>query len=364
METESSINTGTYIQFENEMTVNNTVAIGKEIKFTNMIRPVLSAEVHDALVMFFTCTGFFATVVGIFCNALVIITYAKIGYSDTINISYSALGFSDLSTSVFRCWGTMCYIFILSDAKVSFDPLSINVTTSFFPGQGFEKATAFLTAFIALERCLCVQFPLHVKSIVTKKITVTSIVIIFVFTLIPTNLIHIVYPFKLVYNPAQNRTILAMIPLQTPLRYIIQRTLLAYYGSVLHFSALIAVWICTVFLAVGLKRTAEIRKDKFKNSNAQQDKDKGRRVIKTVFLLAVTYLACSTPTAATTLVPQFVPEFESTRALARISRVCHMLSGLMNQINSNANLFIFLYMGSKFRNTFLRLFGKKIPGKA
>ncbi|GFN92668.1 chemosensory receptor a [Plakobranchus ocellatus] len=363
METESSLNTGTYIHFESAITVNTTVATEREMRITNMVKPILSAEVHDALVMFSTWTGFFATVVGMFSNALVIVTYAKVGFSDTINISYSALGISDLSTSVFRCWGTMCYILVLTNTKVPFDPLSVGITTSFFPGQGFEKTTAFLTAFIALERCLCVQFPLHVKRIVTKKITVTSIVIIFVFTFAPSNLIHMVYPFKFVYSPAQNRTILAMIPLQTPLRYIIQRALLAYYGTVLHFTALIVVWICTVFLAVGLKRTAKIRKDKFKNTSAQQDTQRGRRVIKTVFLLAVTYLACSTPIAATMLVPHFVPEFDSTRSLARISAVSHLLSGVMNQINSNTNLFIFLYMGSKFRETFLRLFGKKSPIK-
>ncbi|GFN92655.1 chemosensory receptor a [Plakobranchus ocellatus] len=361
METVFSLNTGTYTQPESAITINTTMATDRDVKLTNTIKPILTAEVHDSLVMFFTCTGFFATIVGIISNILVVVTYAQIGYSDTINISYSALGISDLSTSVIRCWGSLCYVFVVTNAHVPFDPTSIVVTTSFFPGQGFEKATAFLTAFIALERCLCVQFPLHVKRIVTKKITVTSIVIIFLFTLIPSNFIHMVFPFKWVFSPIENRTILAMVPLQTPLRYIIQRALLAYYGTFLHFTALIAVWICTVFLAVGLKRTAKIRKDNFKHSNAQQDKQRERHVIKTVFLLAVTYLACSTPTAATMLVPHFVPEFDTSRGLERISRVSHLLSGLMTQINSSGNLFIFIYMGSKFRETFFKLFGKKTP---
>ncbi|GFO30971.1 chemosensory receptor a [Plakobranchus ocellatus] len=342
------------------MTMNTTMGTGGDMKLTSVIRPILSAEVHDALVMFLICVGLFVTIAGIFSNLLVIVTYTKIGFSDTINISYSALGISDLSTSVLRYWATMCYIFVLTNADVPFDPSSVTVTTAFFPGQGFEKTTAFLTAFIALERCLCVQFPLHVKRIVTKKITITSIVIIFLFTFIPSNFIHMVFPLKWVFSPVRNRTILAMVPLQTPLRYIIQRALLAYYGTVLHFTALIAVWICTVFLAVGLKRTAKIRKDNFRSSSAQQNTQRERRVIKTVFLLAVTYLACSTPTAITLLVPHFVPEFDTSRGLERISRVSHLLSGLMTQINSSANLFIFFYMGSKFRETFLTLFGKKI----
>ncbi|GFN92666.1 chemosensory receptor a [Plakobranchus ocellatus] len=152
-----------------------------------------------------------------------------------------------------------------------------------------------------------------------------------------------------------------MVPLQTPLRYIIQRGLLAYYGTALHFSALIIVWICTIALAIGLQRQAINKKEYLQQPCAKEKKHKERRVIKTVFLLAVTYLACSTPTAATMLVPHFEPQFDTTRGFARISRVCHLLSGLMNQINSNANLFIFIYTGSKFRETFLRLFGKKSP---
>ncbi|GFN95363.1 chemosensory receptor a [Plakobranchus ocellatus] len=169
-----------------------------------------------------------------------------------------------------------------------------------------------------------------------------------------------VLPLKWVFNPAQNRTILAIAPLQTPLRYIVTRALLAYYGTILHFTALIAVWICTVFLALGLKRKAHMKRDNFKTSHAQQDKQKERRVIKTVFMVAVTYLACSTPTAATLLVPHFVPEFEVARGFARISTISHMLSGLLTQVNSSASFFIYIYMGSKFRNTFLTIMQRYI----
>ncbi|GFO29579.1 chemosensory receptor a [Plakobranchus ocellatus] len=147
--------------------------------------------------------------------------------------------------------------------------------------------------------------------------------------------------------------------LETPLRYILSRALFAYYGTILHFTALIVVWICTLFLVLGLKRKAVTRKETFKNSTIKEDKQRDLRVIKTVFLLAVTFLACSIPALITLLVPQFEPEFESTRALARINRVSHMISNLMMQVNSCTNFFIFLYMGSKFRQTFLTLFRKQ-----
>ncbi|GFO50180.1 chemosensory receptor a [Plakobranchus ocellatus] len=341
--------------------MNTTIITREELTLMYTIRPVLSAQTYFILANVLIYCVLLVALVGIVANTLVIITYIKVGLSETINISYLALGISDLSVSVLRFWTSMCFIFLLANVELPFEPTTVSVTTGFYPGQGFEKTTAFITAFIALERCLCVQFPLHVRTMVTRRKTIICILLIFTFVFAPSNLIHMVLPLKWVFNPAQNRSILAIVPLQTPLLYIVTRALLAYYGTILHFTALIAVWICTIFLALGLKRKAHIKRDNFKTSHAQQDKQKERRVIKTVVMLAVTYLACSTPIAATMLVPHFEPEFESTRGFARISTISHMISGLLAQVNSSANLFIYIYMGSKFRNTFLMLCGKRNP---
>ncbi|GFO29590.1 chemosensory receptor a [Plakobranchus ocellatus] len=328
----------------------------------NTIRPVLSAEDYIALITFLSYAIPVVAIIGIASNFFVIVICKKIGGSETINISYMALGISDLMASVIRLWGALCFAFIVTNTKLPFEPRSLSVPTSFFPGQGFDKTTAFITAFIALERCLCVQFPLHVKRIVTKRKTLFAIVIIYLFGFGPSNLSFIGFPFKWVFSSVQNRTILAAIPLETPLRYIISRGLLAYYGTILHFTALIIVWICTIFLAVGMNKMAMTRQEYFKHSISKEDKQKELRVIKAVFLLAVTYLACSTPSAATLLVPHFEPEFTSSKGLKRISIVCHLSSALLTQMNSSANFFILLYVGSKYRQVFLGLFGKKSLG--
>ncbi|GFO46014.1 chemosensory receptor a [Plakobranchus ocellatus] len=337
--------------------MNTTVTTGREI---NTIRPILSVGVYIALTTFLSYTILIVAIIGIVSNSFVIITCSKIGFSETINISYLALGISDLMASTIRTWGALCFIFVVADTKLPFDPASVSVTSAFYLGQGFEKTTAFITAFIAVERCICVQFPLHVKTMVTKKRTIVSNTIIYLLGFGPANLSFIAFPFRWVFSTAQNQTILTAIPTNTPLHYIIARGLMAYHGTLLHFTALIVVWICTIFLAVGLDKKAVIRKENFNHSIAKDDKQKERHVIKTVFLLAVTYLGCSTPTAATTLVPHFEPEFTTARALGRISLVCHLTSAFLTQLNSSANLFIFIYMGSKFRRVFWALFGKRL----
>ncbi|GFO25760.1 chemosensory receptor a [Plakobranchus ocellatus] len=333
---------------------------GLQPKDIDAIRPILSAEVYIVLIAFLSYAIFAVAMIGIASNILVIVTCTKIGFSEPINISYLAQGISDLMASIVRFWGAICFVFDAKNSRLPFDPSSISITTSFTPGQGFEKITAFITAFITLERCLCVQFPFHVKRIVTKRKTMFAIVMIYLFGFGPSNLSYIGFPFKWVFSSAQNRTILAVVPFETPLRYISSRGLLLYYGTILHSIALLIVWVCTIYLAVGLKKIATTRKEYFKHSISKDDKQKEHRVIKSVFLLAVTYLACSTPTAATLLVPHFEPEFSSIKGLRRISLVSLFSSGLLTQLNSSANLFILLYVGSKYRQVFLALFGMKV----
>ncbi|GFN97028.1 chemosensory receptor a [Plakobranchus ocellatus] len=340
-------------------TMNASVAIERDMKWISVMRPILSEEDFFTFMSLIIYAFLFLALIGIVSNLLVIITCTKIGFSETINMSYLTLGISDLLASVIRFYVSILILLDITNMKLHFDPFTVTTVIGFLPGQGFEKTSAFITAFIALERCLCVQFPLHVKRIVTKKKTIFSNVMIYIFAFGPSNLIHIAYRFKWVFNETQNRTILVIDPLETQLRYILSRALYAYYGTALHFTSLVVVWICTVYLVLGLKRKAVTRKEHFKTSFIKEDKLKDIRVIKTVFLLAVTYLACSIPSAITLLVPQFVQEFESTRALARINRVSLMISNLMMQVNSCTNFFILLYMGSKFRQAFMRLFGKQ-----
>ncbi|GFO31008.1 FMRFamide receptor [Plakobranchus ocellatus] len=345
--------------FDSPTNMNASVAIESEKKWISVMRPILSEEDFFTLMSLIMYAMLFVALIGIVSNLLVLITCARIGFSETIHISYFALGLSDLLTSVIRFYTSVLILFEMTSTTLYFDSLIVTVI-GILPSQGFEKTSGFITAFIALERCLCVQFPLHVKKMVTKRKTIFYNVIIYIFAFGPSNLIHIVYRLSLVFNATLNRTILVVDHFEPQSFNVVLfgQVMYAYYGTILHFIALIIVWICTVFLVLGLKRKAVARKENFKTSLIKEDKLKELRVMKTVFLLAVKYLVCSIPTAITLLVPQFEPEFDSTRALTRINRVSHMFSGLMMLMNSCTNFFIFLSMGSRFRQAFMRLFRK------
>ena len=116
---------------------------------------------------------------GILSNALVLAAYLKIGFLESINISYFALGISDIGVLGTTLWGAILNVLEFLEVNLPFYALEISSPTMYFPGEGFEKTTSCITAYISLERCLCVLFPLHVKTFVTRKKTRIIIAIIF-----------------------------------------------------------------------------------------------------------------------------------------------------------------------------------------
>ncbi|GFO30999.1 chemosensory receptor b [Plakobranchus ocellatus] len=311
--------------FENATTttMNNNISLERKtalnLVLSHGVTPLISTKTYITLIAFFSYTILIVGIFGAVSNILIIVTYAKIGFSETINISYLALGISDLGAVMTRIWGAMTFVFAITNTNLPFDPTEIAIVTAFWPGQGFEKTSAFVTAFIAFERCLCVQFPLHVKRMVTKKRTVFILITTFTLVLGAQNLVHLVFSVQSIYSTAQNKTIVGLVELPGVARHILLRILFAFYGTFLHFTAMFTVWICTIFLAVALTKSAKTRDKSLCPSSTKQDKKKKQHVIKTVFLLATTYLAFSTPTAVTLLVPHFETEFKTTKALARIA---------------------------------------------
>ena len=96
------------------------------------------------------------SVFGMTGNISIICAYAKIGFTESINISYCALAISDALSIPFITWHAICYL-----------PVSRNWTryleipTGGAPAGAYFLTTAWLTAFISLERCLSC---FHLKS--------------------------------------------------------------------------------------------------------------------------------------------------------------------------------------------------------
>ena len=141
-------------------------------------------------------------------NILIIIAYAKIGFGESINISYFALGVSDFLCVIFLTWHAICFIPVFAESYIPLDFWTFAVPTGGHTSVTLLKTTAWITAFISLERCLCVVFPLKVKTIVKRKRTIVVIIMIFVMTVIPLmSIVFYTYQFVVGFDEGKNKTL-------------------------------------------------------------------------------------------------------------------------------------------------------------
>ena len=338
-----------------EPTLNISVDSGLLEKSTVPFKPLLSANAFFHSMTSLSSTLVITATIGIMCNILILSTYLKMGFSDSINISYFALGISDLGVLVTTVWGALCNLFNLTRVELPFNAMEISSPTMYWPGEGFEKTTTCITAYIALERCLCVLFPLHVKTFVTRRNTGIVIGAIFVLVFIPSNLGSLGYSFVWEVRAGGNKTILRTVLTGNPPRAMIKRIMEVYVSTVVHFTAMVAIWLCTAFLAAALKQNLKSRETTFGQAVTTASQIRNTRVIKTVLLIAVAYLCFSTPRSACNLVRNFEPQFMVRGAYYRIYMLSIVVCVQMSIFNSSINIFIYIYMSSKFREILQRL---------
>ncbi|KAK3798994.1 hypothetical protein RRG08_050230 [Elysia crispata] len=332
-------------------------------------KPDIPAWLLPILMEYISYAVVFVSVFGIPGNILILRTYAKIGFSESINISYFALGVSDFLCVIFITWNAICFmpIFVKSDIPVV--ATEIAIPTGGVWSVIFSEATAWITAFISFERCLCVVFPLKVKSIVTPKRTMCIIVTIFIVTTVPfASVMYFLYIIDLRFDSERNATVLGVRYRNSPTATIVHNVNQIYKLVVMTFLPYTTILICSVFLATYLNQTATWRIQNsgtnIKTTTSSLKKDsktpnlnaKELRVAKTVLSIATAFLVLGTlgslRLVGSIIWPQFRPLGNYDKTFRMVGRVGYLLS----LTNSSVNFVIYYTMGSQFRRTVNGLF--------
>ena len=298
---------------------------------------------------------------GLLANSLVIATYIKLGFSESINISYFALGISDTGVLVTTMWGAICITLEFMEVDLPFRAMEISSPTSYWPGEGFEKTTSCITAYIALERCLCILFPLHVKTIVTRGKTSIVVVTIFVLVYCPSNLCFIFRIFHWDFDPARNRSVLSNSwSVSGNTVYLV---LEVYYGYVVHFTSLLVMWTSSVFLAIALRRTIQSSKTSLGLNSGNVGFVRNKRVMKTVLSIAAAYLVFSTPRVISNAISQAFGEFTGLGQYSKLYTISIFAGVQLSLFNSSVNLVIYMTISSKFREIVWEILGFQFTKK-
>ena len=313
-----------------------------------------------------------AAFLGIPGNILVIAIYAKIGFSEVINISYFALGVSNTIEIIFITWNALCYIPGFVNSGVPFITREIVIPTGGATSEAFGATTFWITAYINLERCLCVVFPLKIKSIITRKRTIWIITILFLITVLPFLIIHfLIFQFDLQYDGERNQTLLRVSFANTSGADNLFNAAFLYRSVVLNFVPLVFTLVCSITLSVHMRKNALWRLRTTSQATGQGETNSSAdllarrkyasdmRVSKIVLTLAAASSVLGFLYALRSLLAVLLPAFKPVEIYGDEYKLISRQLLFLSEINSSVNVIIYYNMGSKFRQTFRRLFRLK-----
>ncbi|KAK3787955.1 hypothetical protein RRG08_008972 [Elysia crispata] len=304
------------------------------------VTPIISAHVSWIIGYVSYVLSILLGVVGIFTNTVNISVYWKMGLSETTNISFFALSIFDLLIS-------LCTVMV----KITFNPpVSVMRLPSGAPiselGMGANfmlyaclTCSAWMTAVLSVERCICISMPLKVKEIVTPKRTTFAIVTMVVYQLVFTS-------FLFLY-PGPPYTVVSL-----------RRSL--YLNCSFSFPCLIlffVVLVSTTILVDRLKENLEWREKTAKRSNKTSGGSKGMKAARSVAAICTIFIICFKPNTLLHVLSLVFNNFGIYDPyLGSLKRNLYRFGGLLQVLSSAVNIVVYYRISTKYREDFNALF--------
>ncbi|KAK3767767.1 hypothetical protein RRG08_052910 [Elysia crispata] len=312
--------------------------------------------------------GFIGTIlcsVGTVGNIINVAVFCRMGFKETINISFLGLAVADIGCLLTQLWLNVMYIPAfrdLADWLLPFDPAdpTFRNVTAAWPHICFSRITGLVTAYATLVRCLCIAMPLQVKTMLTPGRSLAVIVSIFLSMFAVVSPVFFASPLGWKYSPSRNRTLYMQLGVDNEVEQIT-------YGlsNVCGYVAFFVVILCTSILITSLRRKARWREGATSAGAAGKDSDdptgnkpgsgsvsKETKIIKLVVIISAVFIGSYFPSTVVFLAATAMPGFSATGKYNNLFFMACSLTYNMEAINSSVNIFIYLNMSSKYRATF------------
>ncbi|KAK3769512.1 hypothetical protein RRG08_012743 [Elysia crispata] len=297
-------------------------------------------------------------------NILTLIVFAKMGWASTFQISCTALAASDLCCVLAIL---MCGITSMSRFGPDFTENTYFYVSNIL-GVAFSRTTALITAWISLERCLCVTFPMKVKLIITRR--VTAFVLVAIFTVGASLMVVALASFSFKYNSSSqnNTTSLTRVENEPPETEGSRQFMKLVVGLFLPILSWVSVITCTTFLIVKLKEKGAWRRlnaravtvwsteSGVENTNHNQAlRVTEKRAVRVVLAVAGIFLVFTAPVSIHLLASFTLRDYFLDGSLRYLFILNSMVCTLLSQLNSSINIIVFSVLGYNFRTALLQV---------
>lgn len=220
------------------------------------------------------------------------------------------------------------------------------------------RITSFITAFITLERCLCIVVPLKVKNIITPFKTKFIIVSIFLVMFILFSPFYFVNRLEWRHSLTSNKSLLTLV--HSGNRIIVETVTFPIHSVAMSVIALVSVIICTVVLVVSLYKKTKWRQASVAVTAKKQEEnsEKEKKLVTMVTFISTIFIICYTPATVLFLVMAYNPDFSFSGKYENLFYVLWSLTLVLETVSSSVNIFVYFRMSTKFRKNFALAFRK------
>ena len=326
-------------------------------------------DVHTIVQSVFNWAAVGMGFIGVTGNILTMIVYIKLGFARTISISYTALAGSDLCCVVASI---VCGFALREAGGQGYGEQSTLLFVHLYGGLpylAFSRTTFFITAWISLERCLCVTYPIQVKRMVTRTVTTAVLITIFIIGCSPMMFVYVAYKSEWPVDPHTNSSTLYLHLNGTQLGRMPECVVFLYsliYPVFSWICVTVSVTVLVIKLRHGILRrriNAAHVTDRFTGTGTQSGNTnlnqmlsaRENRVTKVVIIVAGVFLLCSIPMSVSILASVSLPEYSLYGSLRHLFLMNGVVCVFMGQLNSTLNIFVFTICGQRFRATLLQI---------
>ena len=366
----STHNVTTSSVLQQNVTVNRSAPEGcsvlrlEEMEFLPWDNPdnVVSAEVEDIARRLKTLIFLpILFLIGCPANVINMAVFYKQGLKERVNLCLFALSLADGLYMVESMFLSGEQLFT---TKETYGPLSRfmfnNNLVGFF---GLAWVSQVISAIIASDRCLCVLSPLRSQTMLKTRTMAVIITVVYflvggLYFLMATR-----YRISCVFDPASDSV---MYSLTASEFYLNNETLISYldsfvYGAGIPGVVIIVVTTTTIMTAVKIRQAAAWRAGTSTASGSSSSSISPREVALTKMLIgsSVLFIVCVSPLALFRFVWLFLPEMNVGRRNHNFYVAGLWVLEIFAYINSSFNIFVYYTLGSRYRETFWALFGRK-----
>lgn len=217
---------------------------------------------------------------------------------------------------------------------------------------GFSLASNFISMFIAVDRCLCVLFPLHLQRMrISFKHTISVVVIGCVVNCLGIQSLAFMYDVTCaVYvGKTMNTTDVIITPsaLYKDNKMLMDVLDVFIFSTLVPGGSLVIVASSTIVTAVQLRLAVRWRS----KTNASAVSVKETALTRMLIVISGIYIVCVGPRVPLSLLRLLVPGFQVWGRHCNLVVTTDALMNVLLALNSALNFFVYVTLSSKFKDT-------------